>query len=109
MTLAYDRVSHQGSKAEFPRAGREIGEPTVETAKDGMACSVSVIHIGAVGSWGSPSWTVMGVPYIDGHTRAGRRTTVIVKTDDLHDEVRSSDPLARGSPPRFYPPLSRGS
>lgn len=38
---------------------------------------------------GTPGWEVMGVPCVDGRTRAGRRITFIVRSDDLHDQVNS--------------------
>lgn len=36
---------------------------------------------------GEASWTVMGDPVLDGRTRPGRRLTIVVKSDDLIDEV----------------------
>jgi len=36
---------------------------------------------------GEPGWTVMGQPVVDGRTRPGRRLTVVVKSDDLLDDV----------------------
>ena len=36
---------------------------------------------------GEPGWTVAGTPLLDGRTRAGRRLTIVVKTNDLHAEV----------------------
>lgn len=36
---------------------------------------------------GEPGWTVMGEPVVDGRTRPGRRLTIVVKSDDLLDEV----------------------
>ncbi len=51
---------------------------------------------------GQPGWTVLGTPTIDGRTRPGRRTTVVVSSDDLFDEVlpdwtgfRRSDLMSR--------------
>ena len=36
---------------------------------------------------GEPGWNVMGEPIVDGRTRPGRRLTVVVKSDDLLDDV----------------------
>lgn len=36
---------------------------------------------------GEPGWTVMGNPIVDGRTRPGRRLTMVVKSDDLLDDV----------------------
>ena len=36
---------------------------------------------------GDPGWSVLGIPIVDGRTRIGRRTTVVVKCDDLVDDV----------------------
>jgi len=36
---------------------------------------------------GQPGWTVLGTTILDGRTRAGRRLTFVVKTDDLYDDV----------------------
>lgn len=37
---------------------------------------------------GEPGWVVGKVPVLDGRTRAGRRFTFVIKSDDLFDEVR---------------------
>lgn len=36
---------------------------------------------------GEPGWTVMGQQVIDGRTKPGRRLTVVVKSEDMYDDV----------------------
>lgn len=75
---------------------------TIERA-DGSAVRVEVFviqgeagrakHQSGVAFWvggrlvGEPGWAVAGTPIVDGRTRAGRRLTFLVKSDDLFDEV----------------------
>ncbi len=88
--------------AELPGYGGEL-HLTADDRASGRTVSMvlSVIestpgrtkHQSGVAFWiagrlvGEPGWTVMGEPIIDGRTRAGRRLTFIVQSDDLLDDV----------------------